>query len=165
MAVLAASVDLVGLDQCAVQVDVRPAFTAGSLEDLVQVRGVAGEHVDALVEVPVGGGDADPGVTGKQSHRGVGAEPAQHQDGLPVAAQDPAALAGADPAAVSGQPPRQLLDGTDGNVERGTMGNHVGSSRMMVWILVETDPRPQAPRSFLRHTLRVRDLQNSTERD
>ena len=59
-------------------------------------------------------------------------EPAQHQDGLAVAAQDPASLPGADPTAVGGQPRRQLSGGADRDVERGTIGNHVGARGMKV---------------------------------
>ncbi|CAM3096406.1 hypothetical protein KV203_10945 [Skermania piniformis] len=56
--------DPVGVDQCRVQAQVRPLFACGLVEDVVQVRGLVGDHVDRLVEVPVGGGDRESGFGG-----------------------------------------------------------------------------------------------------
>lgn len=56
----------------------RPALGPAADQHVVQVRGLGGEHVDALVQIPVGGGDPDPGVAGQHPQTRVIAEPAQY---------------------------------------------------------------------------------------
>jgi hypothetical protein len=43
------------------------------------VRGVRGDHLQAFVQIAVGGGVADAGVTGEVVQVGAVAQPAQHQ--------------------------------------------------------------------------------------
>jgi hypothetical protein len=77
----------VGGDDRAVQDHVREAVLPGPLQRLVQVRGLAGEHRDHLVQVPVGGGPRDRMVTGQRIRAGPVAEPPQAQHRLPEAGQ------------------------------------------------------------------------------
>ena len=50
----------VGVEDLAVQDQMRDALIQGSLQGLVEVEGAVGEDVDDLVQVPVGGGLGDP---------------------------------------------------------------------------------------------------------
>jgi hypothetical protein len=61
----------------------------------LQARGLAGEDVDAFVQVVVGGGFADPVVGGKLFDSGAVKEPADDQDRLLETAQRPGVGAGA----------------------------------------------------------------------
>ncbi len=65
MAGLGAGGDPVGGHQRAVQAQESQAGGVRSVENIVQVRRVGGDGVQALVQIAVGGGDADPGVTGQ----------------------------------------------------------------------------------------------------
>ena len=55
----------------------------------MQPRCGRGEHVDALVQVAIGGGQADLVVRGELSDAGGVAEPAQHQNRLLSHVQSP----------------------------------------------------------------------------
>ena len=116
--------DSVGLDQGAVQVHVRPALGLCAGQDLVQFRSPRGQHVDAFVEIPVGGRDRQPGVQGEQPHPGVVAEPPQDQQRLRPRASSTRTCRSADPAPVLEQPDRQLPQCFGGHVQSGTIGDH-----------------------------------------
>src|SRR5690606_3244667 len=96
------------------------------IEYLVQVRGLGGEHGDALVQIPVGGGDADAGVGGQPGDRGGIPEPAQYQHRLPPHRQGAPAAAGAAGGAFLGQQPGRVPADGLGDVEAGTIGDHGG---------------------------------------
>ncbi len=66
-----------------------PAYVGGpggarGRGDLVEVGGVGGDHVQRLVQVPVGGGVADVRGGGEGVQVGAVAQPAQHQQHLGV---------------------------------------------------------------------------------
>jgi hypothetical protein len=69
-----------GLDQRAVQDHMRHALAAAASQHFVQVRGLHGEYIDALVQVAVAGGLRDTRVAGKAVHARPVAEPAKYQD-------------------------------------------------------------------------------------
>jgi hypothetical protein len=71
-----------GGDEGAVQAYEGPSFVQALGEYIVQVGSLRGGHVDRLVQVPVGGRDAHPGVSGEDARIGSFLEPAQHHDGL-----------------------------------------------------------------------------------
>src|SRR5262249_19165898 len=77
----------VGLDQRAVDVDVAVAGGLRGQQRPVQARGPGGEHVDALVQIVVGGGLDDRVIAGQLAHTGTVEEPADHQNRLLETAQ------------------------------------------------------------------------------
>src|SRR5207245_4004969 len=84
-----------------------------------QVGGLAGEHRNHLVQVPVGGGPRDAVIAGQRLRGGAVAEPAHPQDRLPEAGQRPAALRGAAAAPLGPQQFRGELHQFPGDVEQG----------------------------------------------
>lgn len=102
--------------------------TGGSalLQGLVQVGGEGGESGDGFVQVAVGGGEADLVVGSESMDRGGIAEPAQHQQCLPVGGQRTCAAAGASPVSLGAQHCADIEGQLACHVERGTMGDHVG---------------------------------------
>ncbi len=128
----------------------RPALFLASGQDIVQVRGLGREDVDAIVQIAIGSGDPDPGIAGQHPQRGVVAKPAQHQHRLAVAACRTPAFAGAQAAAMLAQPHGQAQGGFSGHVESGTIGDHVGSlAKVCSWSNVIFNPR--TPRPSPRH--------------
>ena len=99
------------------------------LKDLVQVRCLGGEDVDAFVQVAVAGGQGDPAVGGEHLHVGVLAEPAQHQHRLIPGRRGAGAHAGASAQSFGDQQVGQQQGGFSGHVQRGRVGDHVGSLR------------------------------------
>ena len=115
-------------DDRAVQDHMREALVLGPLQRLVQIWRLPGEHRDDLVQVPVGGGPRDAMVAGQRVGGGPVAEPAQPQHRLPEAGQRPAAARSAAAAPLGEQELRGELHQFPGNVERGTIGDHVEPS-------------------------------------
>ena len=111
------------------------AGVSGPLQRLAQVRGLGREHLDDLVQVPVGGGPGDAVITGQRARAGAVAEPAQRQHRLPKAGQRPAARRCAAAPPLSGQQLRGELHQFPGDVKRGTMPDHVEPSgqKMIFW--------------------------------
>jgi hypothetical protein len=118
----------IGADERAVQRHVGPARGRTGGKHLVQVRRLGGEHIDALVQIAVAGGQRNPGVGGEHPHIGVLAEPAQHQHRLGRAGRGTGANAGAPAQPFSDQQLGQQRRGVGGHVQRGRVGDHVGSS-------------------------------------
>lgn len=79
--------DAVGGDQGTVEDDVTKTGMPGSVKGLVQVGGLGGQDLDALVEVPVSRGGRDVGVAGELADTGAVTEPAQDQHCLVEASQ------------------------------------------------------------------------------
>ena len=115
----------VSLDDLAVQDHVWQALVPGPFQRLAQFRRLLCQHRDDLVQVAVGGGPGDAMVAGQRISGGAVAEPAQAQDRLPEAGQCPAAAGGAPAAAFGCQQLRRELGQFPGDVERGTIGDHV----------------------------------------
>jgi hypothetical protein len=107
-----------------------PAGGLALLERGVQVGGPGGQHVDALVQIAVAGGLRDSGVAGQGGHAGVLPKPAQHQDRLGAGCGGAGTDAGAAPATFGDEQVGQQRGGVGGNVERGRVGDHAGSSRL-----------------------------------
>src|SRR5436189_668347 len=82
----------VGRDDRPVQDHVGEALVLGPFQRLAQAGGLAGENLDDLVQVPVGGGPRDAVVAGQGVRASAIAEPAQRQHRLPEAGQRPAPL-------------------------------------------------------------------------
>jgi len=114
-------------DQGAVEADVFPPGFDPVGEDVVQVRGMGGDHVDTFVEIAVGGGLRDPRVAGECCDVGTVPEPAQHHHRLDVDGRGPLPRPVVGSLAVRGQDAGDEGQGVLGHVERGTIGDHVGS--------------------------------------
>lgn len=87
--------DPVGGDQRAVEDHVRSVRGESVAEHVGQFRGLRGEDVDALVQVPVAGGDGDAGVVGQCGQWGALSEPAQYEDRVAEGSQGAASAAAA----------------------------------------------------------------------
>jgi hypothetical protein len=118
---LDASGDPVGGDQRAVQTQEHHCGTAGVGDDSRQVGGVGGDDVEAFVQVPVGGGDADPGLQRQGAQVQPVAQPAQHQGDLGVHRGRPLLGTSAGAAAVPGDPAGDGLQYRCGHVQPGTI--------------------------------------------
>lgn len=112
-------------DHGAVQHEVGGACGPGCFQGVVQVGCPFGEHRGGLVDVAVGGGAADAVVGGQVGRAGAVAVVPQNQDGLLVAGQGAASLGGAAPAALCGQELGDEENGFPGDVQGGTIGDHV----------------------------------------
>lgn len=66
-------------DQRPVQGQIGQAIGLRLHQGFVQIRGLGGQHVDALVQVPVGGGLGQSVIGGQGCYAGAVAVPAQHQ--------------------------------------------------------------------------------------
>lgn len=117
--------DPVAGDEGAVEDHVGVARREARAQDLGQLRRLGGEHVDALVQIPVGGGDRDTGVTGQGGERRVLAEPAQHEHRLAKWRQGTAAASGTSLAPAGVQQSGQILGERSRDIERGRIGDHV----------------------------------------
>jgi Prokaryotic E2 family E len=149
-----------GLDVAAVTVRLAGGESGvfGPFQRFAQVRGLAGEDLDDLVQVPVGGGPRDAVIAGQGVRAGAVAEPAQHQHGLPEAGQRPAPRGCAAAAPLSGQQIRGELHQFPGDVERGTIGDHVepsGEEDLVVRPLVVGLHVHVQPARFLRVSARI----------
>jgi hypothetical protein len=82
-----AVVDAVGGDEGAVQQQVFLAGLESMLDHVSEVESLGGDHVEGLVEVAVGAGQADVVVDGQVSDRGALAHEPQRQYRLGEAAQ------------------------------------------------------------------------------
>lgn len=71
VAVLADAGHAVAFDERPVQDYVRDAFASAAVQDFVQVRGLLGEDVDALVQVAVAGGLGSRSVPSPSRGRGI----------------------------------------------------------------------------------------------
>ena len=85
----------VGGDVLAVQDQVRQSLLLCLLQRLAQARRLRGEHLDGLVQVPVGGGLRDPEAAAQPDDIGPVPEPAQDKDRLFPAGQRPRPAPGA----------------------------------------------------------------------
>lgn len=97
----------------------------GADQRAVEVGRGRGQHADALVHVAVGGGGGDPVVARELVHPGAVAKPMQHQHRLPVAAQRPPSPPGAQVGPPLLQQRRHRGGHFAGDVEHGTIGDHV----------------------------------------
>jgi hypothetical protein len=115
----------VARDDRPVQDHVREPLVLGLPQGIAQVRGLVCQHADDLFEVTVSGGTGDAMVAGQRVSASAVAEPPQPQHGLPEAGQRPAAARGAAPPPLREQQHRKVLRQFPGNVERGTVADHV----------------------------------------
>jgi hypothetical protein len=69
----------IGGHEGAVEGEGTPAGGPSGLKHLMQLRGLSGEYVDALVEMAVPRHGRHSGVAGQDRHAGVLPDPAQHQ--------------------------------------------------------------------------------------
>ena len=122
-----ASGDPVSADQGPVQADERLAVPAEPVQDVGDLGGPLGDHLQGLVQVAVAGGLPDPGVAGQGPHIGAVLEPPQHQDGLAPGRAGPLMRADVVGATVSGQPAADGAHSGDGDVESGTIGHPRGA--------------------------------------
>lgn len=118
----------VGGDDGAVQDQVGEALIDGAPQDLVQVGCLIGQDVDDLVDVAVGGGAGDAVVAAEGGPVGAVAKPVQSHHRLRKAGQRPRTRAGAQSPAFGRQQLGEMVNQFLGNVERGTIGDHVGLS-------------------------------------
>jgi hypothetical protein len=120
--------DAVGGEQLAVQDHEGDAFLPGPFQGLVQARGLHGENLGALADVPVRGGAGDAVVAAGLLNPGAVPEPPQDQDCLLTAGQRPASGRGAPQAPFLDQQAGDEAKQLHGHVKRGTIGDHVESS-------------------------------------
>ncbi len=100
MTAVVALADPVDPDQRPVQRQVRPSLLRGSIKYLLQVRGVLGEHLDALVQVSIRGGDRQAGLGGENPQHRIVAEPPQDQFRWRAGRRRPPTGPGTDPVSV-----------------------------------------------------------------
>ena len=124
---LGASGDPVSADQGPVQADERLAVPAEPVQDVGDLGGSLGDHLQGLVQVAVAGGLRYPGVAGQGPYIGAVLEPPQHQDGLAPGRAGPLMRAGVVGATVGGQPAADGAHSGDGDVESGTIGHPRGA--------------------------------------
>ncbi|GLW13253.1 hypothetical protein Misp01_83810 [Microtetraspora sp. NBRC 13810] len=86
------------------------------------------KNFGSLVDVAVGGGPGDAVIAAEFGDVVLAAEPAQHHDRLPEGAQGSAVFGGAAQSAFIVQEAGDVLNECAGDVERGTMSNHVEPS-------------------------------------
>ena len=79
---LGTSIAPVSADQGLVQADERLAVPAEPVQDVGDLGGALGDHLQGLVQVAVAGGLPDPGAAGQGPHIGAVLEPPQHRHGL-----------------------------------------------------------------------------------
>ena len=105
--------DPIGLDECAIDDDVRVSDLLRLPQRRFQTRRRRGQDVDALVQIVVGGGTADAVVDGQLSKAGAVEKPSQDEYRLLEAAQRPGPGTSAAPLAFglqqSGQEHRGLV--------------------------------------------------------
>ena len=144
-----ASGDPVSADQGPVQADERLAVPAEPVQDVGDLGGSLGDHLQGLVQVAVAGGLPDPGVAGQGPHIGAVLEPPQHQDGLAPGRAGPLMRADVVGATVSGQPAADGAHSGNGDVESGTIGQHAEPFLRAGFLgrkqLCRTAPRAPAP--------------------
>jgi hypothetical protein len=136
IAVVADAREAVGLDEGAVQDDVRHSVPSAAVQDVVQVWSLLGEDVDAFVQVAVAGGLGDARVAGQAVHASPLTEPAQDQHGLAERAQRPRSPRGAKPPPMGGQQPGQVVHDVARDIERGNIGDQreaSGGSDKILW--------------------------------
>src|SRR5487761_710714 len=114
----------VGVHYLAVQDHVRRALGQRPLECLGQSRRPGREHLDDLVQVPVGRGLRQPEPGAQPRDVPLVPEPGQAEQRLPVTAQLAGALPGADLAAAGGQQPGHEQDQLSRDIEHDTIGDH-----------------------------------------
>nr|WP_245765736.1 hypothetical protein [Nonomuraea jiangxiensis] len=115
-------------NQGAVQDHICQSFGLGAVKGVGKIWCLICENLDSLVDVAVGGGPGDAVIAAKLGDVVPAAEPAQHHDRLPEGAQDPAVFRRAAPSAFFMQEAGDVLNECAGDVERGTMSNHVEPS-------------------------------------
>ncbi len=125
----------VGGDQGAVQDHIGRIVGLGAVQSLLQVRGLSCEDVDPFGGVAVGRGAGDAVIAAELGDVAFAPEPPQHQDRLPERGQGAAPFGGAEPAALVVQQSGNVVNERAGDVERGTMSNHVEPSgrRDFLW--------------------------------
>jgi hypothetical protein len=82
---------------------------------------VGGDHVQRLVQIPVGGGDADFRLQRQGAQVQAVAQPAQYEDDLGVHRAGPLFWPGSGAAAVPGDPAGHRLQHRCGHIQAGTM--------------------------------------------
>lgn len=161
IAFLGALRQAVGGNQGAVQGQVGPTVFLRLALGLVEVRSVGGQHVDALVQVPVGSGLGQAEVAGQVDDPRRVAAPAQDELRLGPGRACPLVRTGVVGHAVAVQQAGEVVQGFSGYVADGRVDKHVGSLRRMVF-LVENRSSREAPTpchlTLLRQSPRVRPL-------
>ena len=118
------------------------ASGAGLGQHLVEIRGMGGDDVERLVQIAVGGGDAQPGLDGQGAQIQPLAQPAQHQQYLGMHRGGPLPGTGTGKAADSGRSGRSPSSGRVRVRPRGHDGH--ASSRKRSGVFVETALTPGA---------------------
>jgi hypothetical protein len=112
----------VGGEHLAVEDHVRGTLGHRPFQDLRQARGLSGQHVDGLGDVPVDGRAGHAVVAAEGVDPGPVAEPAQRENRLVTAGELPAPGRGGAAAALGGQQPRQVAKQFRGYPFSGTSG-------------------------------------------
>lgn len=127
-----------------------PALGLAAGDHRRQLRGVFGDDIDGLLEVPVARRPRHADVArGRWDQRRV-VQAAQHQDRLGPAGRRALPRPGIVVPAVLREPADHGVEQVIGDVESGTIGDHVGSLRA-VRSLVVSDFSPGTPRPSARH--------------
>jgi hypothetical protein len=121
MAALGAGGDPVGGDERAVQAEEGQPGGVGAGQDGLEVGGVGGDHVECLVQIAVGGGDAEPGLAGQGAHVQAVAQSAQQEHDLGVHRVGPLGRPGTGTAPMAGDPAGHRLQHRCGHIQAGTM--------------------------------------------
>lgn len=117
----------IGRDQGAVQCQVQQLIAFGLGEGLMEVRGLRGQHVEALVQIPARGGPGQPVIASQVLHAHGVTKPAQHEFRLRPGNSGPLLRPPIVGLAVAVQQTGEVGKGFDRHVVDGRVGKHVGS--------------------------------------
>ncbi|MGY3061303.1 hypothetical protein ACVWZD_005548 [Streptomyces sp. TE3672] len=106
----------------------------------MQVGGLVGEDIDALVQVAIAGGLGDADVAGQAVHAAAFAEPAEHQDRLAERSKCPGAFRSPDLSPVGDQQSRKEFHRVARDVERGNISDQREASGSADDLARETCP-------------------------
>jgi hypothetical protein len=148
LAALGAGGDPVGRNQRAVQAQEGQRAGAGAGQHVGQVGGVRGDHVECLVQVPIGGGDAQLRVGGQGAHVEAVAQPTQQQGALGVHRAGPLRRTRSRSTPAAGDPAGHRLQHRCGHIQAGTM-RHSGLPGKWRSAFGETIFTPRARALFL----------------
>lgn len=123
----------VGGDQCPLQGQVGQLLGVRGGQDLVQLRCLAGEHVDVLVQVAVGGGLGEAVIAGQVGDPARVAEPAQDELGLSPGRAGPLGRPEIVGPAMPVQQTGEEGQSFDRHVTDGRVGENVGPLQWMAF--------------------------------
>jgi hypothetical protein len=109
MTAFGAGGDPVGGDERAVQAHEGQSGGVRAVQNVVELGSVRGDHAERLMQIAVGGGDAEAGLAGESTQVQAVAQPAQHETDLSVHPPSPLRRTESGPPTVPGDPASHRL--------------------------------------------------------